>query len=479
MVSFPDFEKSHILVIGDLILDRYWSGDAERISPEAPVPIVHIHNSQVLKAGGAANVALNVAALSSPCTIMGIIGQDENGKQLKNALIESSVNTQLLTIKHHPTTTKIRNLSQHQQLIRLDFEHSLNSNASDDLINNACQYLHRNPVDLVICSDYAKGALTNIDKLIKVANEKKIPILVDPKSKDFSVYQNATILTPNLKEFQAALGMCPNEATLVTKARYAIEQYGFQALLITRGAEGMSLILKDKPAFHLPAHTQEIFDVTGAGDTVTGVLGACIAAGATIENSIKLANLAASIVVKKVGAAAVTIHELRRAFQCENNAYIGILTQSQLKQVVMDAKAHGETLVMTNGCFDILHAGHVEYLEEAKKLGDYLIVAVNDDQSVARLKGESRPIKTLEERMEILASLRAVDWVVAFSEDTPERLISEILPDILVKGGDYKKMGDAIAGGKAVKKNGGVVKILNFKTGDSTTKLIKKIQGKT
>ena len=478
MVNLPDFKKSRILVIGDLILDRYWTGDAERISPEAPVPIVHIHDNKILKPGGAANVALNVAALSAQCTIIGVVGQDENGEHLKHSLTKASVKIKFLTIKNYPTITKIRILSQHQQLIRLDFESSFDPNISDILMDKACQYLNHNHLDLIICSDYDKGVLTNIGKLIKAANQKKIPILIDPKSKDYSVYKGGTILTPNFKEFQEALGVCPDENTLIKKARHAIKQYKLQALLVTRGAEGMSLISKGKPAVHLTAHAREVFDVTGAGDTVSSVLGACIAAGARIEDAAKLANLAAGIVVKKVGAATVTIHELRRAFQYENNAYLGILTQPQLKQAVIDAKAHKKTIVMTNGCFDILHAGHIEYLEEAKKLGHYLIVAVNDDASVSRLKGKNRPIKTLTERMEILASLRAVDWVVSFSEDTPERLISNILPDILVKGGDYKKIGDHIAGAKAVKKNGGLIKFLSFKTGASTTKFIEKIKGK-
>jgi D-beta-D-heptose 7-phosphate kinase/D-beta-D-heptose 1-phosphate adenosyltransferase len=474
MINLPNFSKPKILVIGDVILDRYWVGSADRISPEAPVPIVHVKDEKTSKPGGAANVALNIASLSANCTVMGAVGQDNNGTLLKEAIVKASVKPKLLTVKKHATITKIRILSQHQQLIRLDFENAFDKAISKSLIDKACQRL--DDFDLIICSDYAKGVLTEIKTLVKVARQKKIPILIDPKSDDFSLYKGATMLTPNFKEFQAAFGHCSNEAALVKKARDAIVKYNLQALLVTRGAKGMSLVQKEGQVVHLPAHARDVFDVTGAGDTVIGVLGACIAAGADFASAAKLANLAAGIVVKKVGTGSVTIHELRRAIQYENNAHLGVLTQSQLKQAVIDAKAHGEVVVMTNGCFDILHAGHIEYLQQAKALGDRLIIAVNDNDSVQRLKGKSRPLKDIAERMEILASLRPVDWVVSFSEDTPERLISEILPNILVKGGDYKNVANTIAGAKAVKANGGQVKILNFKTGFSTTAFIKKLK---
>jgi D-beta-D-heptose 7-phosphate kinase/D-beta-D-heptose 1-phosphate adenosyltransferase len=239
----------------------------------------------------------------------------------------------------------------------------------------------------------------------------------------------------------------------------------------------MSLIERNQAPVHLSAHAAEVFDVTGAGDTVISVLGAAIAAQVSAAQAATIANLAAGIVVQRVGANSVNIHELRRAAQHESNAYSGILNEHQLKQAVIDSKMHKETIVMTNGCFDILHAGHIAYLEQAKQLGDRLIVAVNDDDSVKRLKGNNRPIKSLAERMDILAALRAVDWVISFSEDTPEKLISKILPDILVKGGDYKDQIHAISGAKIVKQNGGSVKILSFKSGFSTSKILQTIRG--
>ena len=479
MINLPDFTQAHVLVVGDLILDHYWSGKANRISPEAPVPVVHIQDDETVKPGGAANVALNIAGLHAHCTIFGITGDDAYGKHLEKSLDEASITPNILMLKNHSTINKIRVLSLHQQLIRLDFETPFDHSASKTLIDQVNQYIDHHHADLIICSDYAKGTLTDIRTLIKTAHSRKIPIIIDPKSKDFSIYRGATLLTPNFKEFQIALGTCPDLDTLVKKARLALERYALEAILITRGDEGMSLIQKGKPPVHLSTHARDVFDVTGAGDTVIAVLGAALAAKTNFIDAMKLANLAASIVVKKVGAVPITTHELRRASQHENQAYLGILTEHELKQAVIDAKTHQEPVVMTNGCFDILHAGHIEYLEQAKQLGDRLIVAVNDDTSVRKLKGNERPIKSLTERMEILAALRSVDWVVPFSEETPKRLISHILPDILVKGGDYKGKENQIAGASAVKKNGGEVKALSLKTGYSTTQCIQRMRGET
>jgi D-beta-D-heptose 7-phosphate kinase/D-beta-D-heptose 1-phosphate adenosyltransferase len=326
----------------------------------------------------------------------------------------------------------------------------------------------------VILSDYGKGALADPQSLIKAANQANIPILIDPKGNDFTKYSGATLITPNRSEFEAVVGHCETEQELVEKGEQLRNSLNLQALLITRSEQGMTLIRKDHEVLHLPAHAREVFDVTGAGDTVIGVLAACLAAGEALPTATALANIAAGLVVGKLGAETVSIAELQYALHAEKDC--GIYDLNSLKATVQVAQANGENVVMTNGCFDILHAGHVQYLRQARQLGDRLIVAVNDDDSVKRLKGEARPINNLEQRMLVLSALECVDWVVPFSEDTPKNLICALLPDILVKGGDYKIQD--IAGGDCVMQNGGKVLVLDFLQGVSTTNMIQRIQTK-
>jgi D-beta-D-heptose 7-phosphate kinase/D-beta-D-heptose 1-phosphate adenosyltransferase len=469
-LHLPLYEKAKVLVVGDVMLDRYWSGSTQRISPEAPVPVVRIKDMHDLP-GAAANVALNIRSLNAEVSLLSITGDDVLADQLEKQLQEKSIGTLFQRDKNISTISKLRVISQHQQLIRLDFEDEIENINPEYLIKSYKTSLDK--VNMIILSDYAKGVLKCAPTLIDIANEKNIPIFIDPKGNDFSIYKNATLLTPNRKEFEAVVGKCKDEKEIVEKGLNLIEQLNLKSLLVTKGEEGMSYISKNSSPLHLPAKKQEVFDVTGAGDTVIGVLAASVSAGAPIDQAVVLANLAAGIVVTKLGAANVTQPELRRALQEEHNLRRGIMTEEELIQLIEDAHAHGETVVMTNGCFDILHPGHIIYLEEAKNLGDHLIIAVNDDNSVKRLKGEGRPINSLPHRMAVLAGLSSVDWVVPFSEDTPERIISKLLPDILVKGGDYKP--SDIAGGKAVIANGGQVKVLSFVPGCSTTDVIKKI----
>jgi D-beta-D-heptose 7-phosphate kinase/D-beta-D-heptose 1-phosphate adenosyltransferase len=295
-------------------------------------------------------------------------------------------------------------------------------------------------------------------------------VFIDPKSNDFSIYDGATCITPNLKEFEAVVGPCETETDIIQKARGLLGQLHLEYLLVTRGKDGMSLFHNSDEETHIPTEAKEVFDVTGAGDTVIATLALAYASKADISTSVKLANAAAGVVVGKLGSATCSVPELQRAIQ--KTPAGGILNEEQLLIEIQHAKIAGEKVVFTNGCFDILHAGHVHYLNEAKKLGDRLIIAVNDDDSVKRLKGDSRPINSLEKRMIVLAGLNAVDWVVPFSEDTPERLICHLLPDVLVKGGDYKP--EEIAGFNCVIKNGGEVKVLDFVEGCSTTAMIEK-----
>lgn len=467
-LQLPDFKNCRVLVVGDVMLDRYWHGATARISPEAPVPVVRIQQ-QENRAGGAANVALNINALGVQTILIGAVGNDESAQTLKDLLSKQNISFDFLTLKEIPTITKLRVLSRHQQLIRLDFEESYNYPI--DLLEIFEKHLPN--IDAVVLSDYGKGTLHQTPQLIELANKYYKPILIDPKGHDFKKYHRATIITPNLSEFETIAGGWKTEQELLSKAEKLREELALTALLITRSEQGMTLICPPEQPFHLPTQAREVFDVTGAGDTVIGVLAAMLAAKQPWKEAIIVANLAAGITVSKLGATSVSLGELELALHSSHQDQ-GILEENLLIQAVRTAQQKGEKIVMTNGCFDILHAGHLQYLQQAKQLGDRLIVAVNTDESVKKLKGNNRPINGLQQRMEMLSALKCVDWVVPFSEQTPERLICKILPDILVKGGDYEI--SQIAGHQCVLKNGGQVKVLDFLPGFSTTQLIERIK---
>jgi D-beta-D-heptose 7-phosphate kinase/D-beta-D-heptose 1-phosphate adenosyltransferase len=461
--DIPDFQSAHILVIGDIMLDRYWQGITSRISPEAPVPVVHI-KQQDERPGGAGNVALNIRALGGQVTLIGATGTDEAADTILAQLTEKGIHCGFIQLADVPTITKLRILSRHQQLIRLDFEDSFTKLDTLSLQTQMQSYL--NTVDAVILSDYGKGTLAEAHTLIRFARAVNKPVLIDPKGHDFSKYQGATVITPNLAEFEAIVGTCATQTQLVEKGQALREQLGLEALLITRSEQGMTLLRQGHPALHMPAHAHEVYDVTGAGDTVIGVLAACLASGQDWMNATALANLAAGIAVTKLGAATISVVELEHAL----HKHTGVHDATTLKAAVKAAQANGETVVMTNGCFDILHAGHVQYLTQARQLGDRLVVAINDDDSVRRLKGNNRPINTLEQRLTVLKALECVDWVVPFAEDTPKELICQVLPDILVKGGDYQI--DQVVGNECVRAQGGQVMTLDYLEGCSTSNII-------
>ena len=468
------FTKAKVLVLGDVMLDRYWFGGTNRISPEAPVPVVKVQQNEE-RAGGAANVAMNIAALNVGVELQGFIGQDETGDALQALLAKENIHSNFVKLSTHPTITKLRILSRHQQLLRLDFEENFHNVDGELLLAKLMPALK--DYGALILSDYGKGTLNNIQDMIKMARAAQVPVLIDPKGVDFERYRGATLLTPNMSEFEAVVGHCATDAEIVEKGHKLIEKFDLTALLVTRSEKGMTLLQRNEEAFHLPTEAREVFDVTGAGDTVISVLGTAIADGRSLEEACYLANMAAGIVVGKLGTSTVSLVELENAIHGRSEDGFGVMTEDQLKAEVQLAKNRGEKIVMTNGCFDILHPGHVSYLEQARKLGDRLIVAVNSDASVKRLKGASRPINDLDSRMAVLAGLSSVDWLVAFEEDTPQRLIAEILPDLLVKGGDYQP--EDIAGSKEVWANGGDVKVLNFEDGCSTSNVIDKIQSLT
>ena len=470
-VDIPAFDKARVLVVGDIMLDRYWYGPTQRISPEAPVPVVKIQQDED-RPGGAANVALNIASLNGNVTLAGITGEDEASSTLKTHLSAMNIDCQFLQSSAHPTITKLRVLSRNQQLLRLDFEESFAEIDKQPLIEQTKALVANH--DLLLLSDYDKGTLSDVQALIKSANEHNVPVLVDPKGTDFARYRGATLITPNLSEFEAVVGHCKTEAEIVSKGQALLKELDLTAMLVTRSEQGMTLLRHGHEEFHLPTQAREVYDVTGAGDTVIATLALAIAANADFTQASALANIAAGIVVGKLGTSTVSEAELSAELTSGQESGFGVLSEEQLKIAVELAQARGENIIMTNGCFDILHAGHVSYLNTAKTLGSRLIVAVNNDASVTRLKGVGRPVNPVDRRMAVLAGLGAVDWVVPFSEDTPQRLIANILPNTLVKGGDYKV--EDIAGGAEVIAAGGDVKVLNFEDGISTTKIINAIR---
>ena len=469
-LSMPRFEKARVLVIGDIMLDRYWQGPTSRISPEAPVPVVKV-DEIVDRPGGAGNVALNISALGAAASLRGYTGDDEMADSLQDMLQGAGVECLFEREPGRPTITKLRVISRHQQLIRLDFEETdvarSDTSLESDLRN------HLKDCGALILSDYAKGALQDPGPVIAAARAAGVPVLVDPKGTDFARYRGATLITPNLHEFEAVVGSCSSEQDLVAKGESLMAELDLGALLVTRGEHGMTLLRPSEDELHLPAKAREVFDVTGAGDTVIAVLAAAIAAGESLPHSVALANIAASIVVGKLGTAAVSAPELRRAVQSDQGSERGVVSLEQLQIALSDARSHGEKVVFTNGCFDIIHAGHVGYLEQAKQLGDRLIVAINSDASVRRLKGKGRPINPQDRRMAVLAGLEAVDWVVCFDDDTPESLLRALQPEILAKGGDYDRQG--VVGWEIVDAYGGEVEVLGFLDNVSTTAIVNKI----
>jgi D-beta-D-heptose 7-phosphate kinase/D-beta-D-heptose 1-phosphate adenosyltransferase len=467
-MQIPDFSKAKILIIGDVMLDRYWTGPTARISPEAPVPVVRVVDMED-RPGGAANVAINAATLGAQVVLIGMTGQDEAAQILNDRLAAMNVICEFSKVATQETITKLRIMSRNQQLLRLDFEKSFAKEDKSELLAMFEAQVQR--TDLVVLSDYNKGCLSDPQSLILLARKYNKPVIVDPKGINFTRYKGATLLTPNMSEFENEMGVYESEDELFKHAQALKHKCDLGAVLVTRSEKGMSLY--QDQVYHLPAHAKEVFDVTGAGDTVISTLACCIAVGLPLEEACQFANHAASVVVGKLGTSTVSTTELAIAVNAQVHQGGGVMNAQQLRLAVQQAQRKGERVVMTNGCFDILHSGHVAYLTEAATLGDRLIVAVNTDDSVRKLKGEGRPINNIQRRMAVLAGLSAVDWVVPFSDDTPQSLIADVLPDVLVKGGDYQI--HQIAGGNEVIANGGEVRVLLFEEGVSTTGIISQI----
>ena len=462
--------KGNVVVIGDIILDRYISGSVDRVSPEAPVPVLR-PSTEEIRLGGAANVALNLSSLGAKATLIGVTGKDQPSKQIKELLKQNNIKSSISQSKL-PTISKLRLLAAQQQLIRIDNEEEF---LDEDWISSLSSYkkqisLNKNKV--LIISDYGKGTLKNIPILIREAKKLNKIILIDPKGDDFTKYKSANIITPNFSEFQRVVGSIKNETDLTKKGKELIKFLKLDALLITRGSEGMTLLetLSGKiMRSDFPTEAKDVFDVSGAGDTVIASIGAGLAGNFSLSDSIKLANIAAGIVVGKSGTATVSQSEIDPLL----NQAESFLSIDEVKSYSQVLRQNNKKIVFTNGCFDILHAGHVEYLEAAKSLGDELIVGINSDDSVKALKGKGRPINKLTHRVKVLGSLKCVDKVVVFGDTTPIKLIKAIKPNVLVKGGDYKV--EEIVGYQAVTKTGGSVVTIPLVKGLSTTNIISKI----
>jgi D-beta-D-heptose 7-phosphate kinase/D-beta-D-heptose 1-phosphate adenosyltransferase len=469
-----------VLCVGDLMLDEFVYGEVSRISPEAPAPVIAVQRTET-NIGGAGNVARNIAALGARCIFVGLVGEDEAGAKLKAALSrEGLIESVLVCDSERPTTRKVRFVSEHfsTHMLRADWESASPASADIEqkLINAILPLLPR--ANIVLLSDYAKGVLTArvIRNVIDAARKLGKRVIVDPKSANLAVYRGATLLTPNRKEFaEATRSRADTENSIADAAQDAMQLADCEAMLVTQSEHGMTLVPRRGEAIHVPAHPVKVRDVSGAGDTVVAVLAAALAAGADWEAALRMANAAAAVAVSKKGTAIVTSAELRRkilphAFLAAEEKIIA--ASGDLEAHLLDWRKQGLRIGFTNGCFDILHPGHVKVLTAARGACDRLVVGLNSDASVKRLKGEGRPVQDERARSEVLAALEAVDLVVIFEEDTPLNLIAQIRPSVLVKGGDYAR--EQVIGHEIVAANGGEIVLVDILEGFSTTSLVRR-----
>jgi len=470
------FSQLKVLVVGDIMLDRYIHGEVERISPEAPVPVLR-HAQRYERAGGAANVAMNLAGLGCHAILAGFWGSDTEQGEIKALLDRAGVDTVGVVSSSLPTISKTRIVGKTQQLLRLDIE-SRDAPPSvelERLMERATSLVDK--VHAVVLSDYAKGALSPsvCESVIRTAKAKGIPVLADPKTPDLSKYAGATSVCPNLSELSLATGVAVHQPdALLDAGQTQVAKHDIQFLTVTMSEKGIAVLWPER-RYHSPARAQEVFDVSGAGDTVIATLAASLAGGLQVETAVDLANLAAGIVVGKMGTVPVAQHELIAALTPSTNLTVGekILDRERVAKRIAEWRASGETIVFTNGCFDLLHVGHITLLEDCRRFGTKLVLGLNADASVCRLKGPTRPIVGENERARVMAALASVDAVVLFEEDTPLELIQDLRPDVLVKGGDYTI--DTVVGHEEVLASGGRVEIVPTVEGFSTTNIVRKL----
>ncbi len=476
------FEQARILIVGDLMLDRYLWGDVERISPEAPVPIFCIRKRSEI-AGGAGNVVSNLAGLGCSVTVIGVRGNDAAGERLNLILQNAKIQSHVLIDTDRPTITKTRIVSHGQQLIRLDEEEirTVNTDLKEEIIELVKANLSQ--CNVIILSDYGKGLLQTKELaqlIIKLARDNKIPIIIDPKGKDWDRYSGATCVTPNAKELEAVYGdSVSDKEQLIQAMRSVLSRYNLEWLVVTRGPLGMCLTNQNEAPIFIPTLARQVYDVSGAGDTVIATLALSIGSGFSFPDGAKIANLAAGIVVGKVGTQPINLFELKASLQSTG---VDALTSNVMQKIAsrpaaviqIDAwKASGQKIVFTNGCFDLLHPGHIHLLHQAKDLGDRLIVGLNSDASVRRIKGPDRPVLSEIDRASLLGSLQCVDMIVLFEEDTPDEVIRVLRPNVLVKGAGYRK--EEVAGGEIVTSYGGEIILMPLLEGYSSTSIRKKI----
>jgi D-beta-D-heptose 7-phosphate kinase/D-beta-D-heptose 1-phosphate adenosyltransferase len=475
---FRKARQVRAVVIGDLMLDEYLWGKAERISPEAPVQVVDVLRED-LRLGGAGNVVNNLVALGCQVSVCSVIGGDENGVHLRHAFTGKGVD--LSGVFEDPdrrTSKKTRVVAANQQIVRIDRESR--EEIAGVLEERIASYLAAlgPEVGVILVSDYLKGVLTpRVLQAIRATGRRLgIPVVVDPKGDDYSRYRGCTILTPNRREAEVAARISIRDLPSLRQAAEALlGALDLEALLITRSEEGMSLFSPSAPPVHIPTVAREVYDVTGAGDTVLSVLGLGLACGLSVDDAARLANVAAGIAVAKVGTSTVSPAEIVAELGREHlDSDAKIKDRDVLAEIIAAEKEKGKRIVFTNGCFDLLHAGHVKYLQKARQFGDILVLGLNSDASVRQLKGETRPLIAQDERAHLLAALDCIDYVVIFDEETPLELIALFTPDILVKGGDYTV--DGVVGREIVEAAGGRVEIVEFVDGRSTTGLIERIR---
>ena len=470
------FRELRIVVVGDVMLDEYFLGSVERASPEAPVPVVKM-GAESRGLGGAANVASVAAALGSKVELLGVVGDDAAGDRfLAECEVAGIDATNVVRVAGRPTTRKLRILAQHQQVVRLDWE---DTRPVDETVGEALVERLRasEPADAVVLSDYAKGLLSPavLEGLIAVGREWGAPILVDPKSSDLTRYKGATLLKPNIHELELVIGRRlrdDRETDLAEVCESILASAGVESLVVTLGEKGMAVFSRQGDPFFVPTSVREVFDVSGAGDTVIATLALSLAAGASFRDAVRVANEAAGIAVGKSGVAVVQPKELASRFA--PGGADKILSREDLVHRVAWWRMQDQKIVLTNGCFDLLHVGHVHLLREAALQGDVLIVAINSDDSVRRLKGGNRPLIAADERAALLAALNSVDAVVVFDEDTPRELLDEVRPDVLVKGGDYRE--DQVVGRRMIADWGGSVVLIPLVPDRSTSGLVERIR---
>jgi D-beta-D-heptose 7-phosphate kinase / D-beta-D-heptose 1-phosphate adenosyltransferase len=474
---FPILERYagvRLWVVGDLMLDEYVAGAVDRISPEAPVPVVKVRETEY-RLGGAANVARQAAALGARVSLAGTVGADAAGEQLLKLCHAAGIDTRaVIQLPERSTTRKLRVLGHHQQLLRLDWEDVAPCSAPST-VRMMSKLVEESGPDAVILSDYAKGVLTPEAIAAVVQLRGREPVIVDPKSRDFTQYRGATLITPNLRELEAASGrtLHPDDTeSIAAAARRLAQDAGLQAMIVTLGDRGMLLVPVGEPEVAVPAAKHEVYDVTGAGDTAIAVLALSLAAQAPLLSAAQIANAAAGVSVGQVGAVAVDLQSIRNALAARPDAKV--LERAALAARAASWRMAGRRIVFTNGCFDLLHSGHLALLESAAKLGDVLVLAINSDESVRRLKGPERPLVPQSERAALLAALSFVDAVTVFDEDTPLATLEAVRPHVLVKGADYRP--EQIVGRELVEASGGRVALVPLVPDKSTSALVERIR---